>query len=71
MRSLIIAAVAALAFASAGYALARISPVHGIAPHCLHGRLCDGHCIPKRQTCRKETPQLAGRPDSGAGERRR
>ena len=71
MRSLIIAAAAALAFANAGDALARISPVHGIAPHCLHGKLCNGRCIPLRAECRRPHPVLAGRPSSGQGERRR
>jgi len=56
MRSLVIAAVAALAFAGASQAATR----HG--PQCSpHAKLCGHRCVPRRHVCHKPTPEQWGK----------
>jgi hypothetical protein len=48
MRSMLIAAVAALAFAGAAQA----------APHCVKGKACGNSCIKATDVCHKPTPAV-------------
>jgi hypothetical protein len=65
MRSFIIAAIAALAFASAASA----------APHCVKGKACGNTCIKATDVCHKGTattttaPVVSAKPPPAAAKR--